>query len=259
MAPRMLLLSDSAEKFQIYLQDPSTQSAEGILNFNGHLFVLITAIVGFVAWLLFATIYSFEESNGPVQTPVFVHSKELEIVWTSLPAIILITLASPSFALLYSMDEIATPELSLKILGHQWFWSYEISDFVGYNGNPIKFKYVCYLLSSEDLETKDEMGYFRLLETNKRVILPTNTHIRLLISSADVLHSWTIPSLGVKVDACPGRLNVANIFLKRFGLFYGQCSEICGVNHGFMPISLVAVPSLKFHGFIVALANNPEE
>jgi cytochrome c oxidase subunit 2 len=250
------LQADAAEQFQTYLQDPATQTMEGLLDFNGHLLILITSIVGFVGWLLFSTIYSFEELKGPQKLPLFVHSKELEITWTSLPALILLMLASPSFALLYSMDEIATPEISLKILGHQWFWSYEISDFVGYNGNPIKFKYVCYLLSSEDLQLKDEMGYFRLLETNKRVILPTNIHIRLLISSADVLHSWTIPSLGVKVDACPGRLNAANIFLKRFGLFYGQCSEICGVNHGFMPISLIVVPSLKFHGFLVALANS---
>ncbi len=255
---RPLISSDSAESLQTYLQDPSTQSIEGLLGFNGYLLIVITAIVGFVAWLLISTIYFFEESKGPEKTPLFVHSKELEITWTSLPALILIMLASPSFALLYSMDEIATPELSLKILGHQWFWSYEISDFVGYDENPVKFKYVCYLLTAEDLELKDEKGYFRLLETNKRVILPINTHVRLLISSIDVLHSWTIPSLGVKVDACPGRLNVANIFLKRYGLFYGQCSEICGVNHGFMPISLLAVPSLKFHGFVVALAASGE-
>jgi cytochrome c oxidase subunit 2 len=114
------------------------------------------------------------------------------------------------------------------------------------------------LLSSEDLEAREGMGYFRLLETNQRLVLPTNVHIRLLISSVDVLHSWTIPSLGIKVDACPGRLNAANIFLKRFGLFFGQCSEICGVNHGFMPIALVAVPTLKFHAFIVGLAARQE-
>ena len=251
--------SDAAQMFQTYLQDPSTQTVEGLLDFNGHLLIVITSIVGFVGWLLFSTVYYFEESKGTVKSPVFVHSKELEITWTSLPALILVMLASPSFALLYSMDEISTPELSLKILGHQWFWSYEISDFIGYNGDPVKFKYVSYLLGLEDLELKDEMGYFRLLETNKRVLLPSNTHIRLLVSAADVLHSWTIPSLGVKVDACPGRLNVANIFLKRFGLFYGQCSEICGVNHGFMPIALLSVPSFKFHGFVVALAADAVE
>ena len=96
------------------------------------------------------------------------------------------------------------------------------------------------------------MGFFRNLETNKRVILPTNTHLRLLITAVDVLHSWTIPSFGVKVDACPGRLNQANLFIKRFGLFFGQCSEICGVNHGFMPIVLFAVPSVQYHYVIMS-------
>jgi cytochrome c oxidase subunit 2 len=98
---------------------------------------------------------------------------------------------------------------------------------------------------------RNRYGYFRLLETNKRVILPTNTHLRLLVSAVDVLHSWTVPSFGLKVDACPGRLNQVNLFIKRIGVFFGQCSEICGVNHGFMPIVIVALPTLQFHSYIM--------
>jgi heme/copper-type cytochrome/quinol oxidase subunit 2 len=148
------------------------------------------------------------------------------------------------------MDEISEPELSLKILGHQWFWSYEILDFNSCRKNQKSFKLVCYMMVLDGLP-KEKQGYFRLLETNRRLILPTNTHLRLLVSAADVLHSWTIPSFGLKVDACPGRLNQVNLFIKRAGLFYGQCSEICGINHGFMPIVLVAMPTTQFHHYVM--------
>ena len=145
------------------------------------------------------------------------------------------------------MDEISEPELSLKILGHQWYWSYEISDFNSCKKNSQSLKYTCYMLTNEELQTENYKGFFRLLETNKRVVLPSNTHIRLLVSATDVLHSWTIPSFGLKIDACPGRLNQINLFIKRFGVFFGQCSEICGVNHGFMPIVLITLPSVQYH------------
>ena len=148
--------------------------------------------------------------------------------------------------LLYSLDEISNPELTLKILGHQWYWSYEMSDFNSCSDTH-NLKYSSYMLTNESLKENSSIGFFRNLETNKRVVLPTNTHLRLLITAVDVLHSWTIPSFGVKVDACPGRLNQANLFIKRFGVFFGQCSEICGVNHGFMPIVLLAVPSVQYH------------
>ena len=193
------LICDAPESWQVGLQEPASITMEGILIFNKHLLFVIIMIVTFVGWLLFHTIYHFAESKNRFNSK-FVHSKELEIVWTSVPAIILLLLSTPSFLLLYAMDKIAEPELSLK--------------------------YVCYMMVLDGLP-KNKQGYFRLLETNKRVILPTNTHLRLLITAVDVLHSWTIPSFGVKVDACPGRLNQANLFIKRFGVFFGQCSEIC--------------------------------
>jgi len=138
--------------------------------------------------------------------------------------------------LLYSLDEILDPQITLKIVGHQWYWSYEYSDYLTTQSDE-GFGFDSYLLSADDLTP----GAFRLLEVDNRVILPVNTHIRLLVSAADVLHSWAVPSFGIKVDACPGRLSQASLFLKREGVFYGQCSEICGINHGFMPIVVKSV------------------
>lgn len=149
-------------------------------------------------------------------------------------------MAFPSFALLYSIDELVNPSATLKSVGHQWYWTYEYSDF-GAEFGSVELE--SYMVPEEDLGR----GHYRLLETNYRVVLPVGVHVRALVTSADVLHSWAIPSLGIKVDACPGRLNQTAMFIKREGVFYGQCSEICGVNHGFMPIVVQAV-SLDTYG-----------
>ena len=248
---KLLLIScDSPAFWQTSLSEPASISMEGILLFNEHLTFLLIAILLFVGWIGFFTIHHYMEFSNKFNSN-FTHSKELEIVWTTIPALILLALATPSFTLLYAMDEISEPDLSLKILGHQWFWSYEISDFNSCSKQEQSLKYVCYMMVLDGLP-KTKQGYFRLLETNKRVILPTNTHLRLLVSAADVLHSWTIPSFGLKVDACPGRLNQLNLFIKRVGIFFGQCSEICGVNHGFMPIVVVSMPTLQFHHYVMA-------
>jgi cytochrome c oxidase subunit 2 len=238
-------LGDSAVMYQKGFQDPATTTMEGIYLFNLHLLFVIVGIVLLVGWLLLIILSNFLEVNNS-EVANFTHSNIIEIIWTSIPAFILLSLASPSFTLLYSLDEISNPELTLKILGHQWYWSYEISDFNSCSTKQ-NLKYSSYMLTDEVLKEKKAMGFFRVLETNKRVGLPTNTHIRLLITAVDVLHSWTIPSFGVKVDACPGRLNQANLFIKRYGIFFGQCSEICGVNHGFMPIALMAMPSMQYY------------
>ena len=240
---------DCASTYQLGFQDPATATMEGIFLFNLHLLFVIIGIVLLVAWLLFIILKNFTEFNSS-NVKKFTHSNIIEIVWTSLPALVLLSLASPSFSLLYSLDEISNPELSLKILGHQWYWSYEISDFKSCSEN-YNLKYSSYILTHDSLKENNSIGFFRNLETNKRVVLPTNTHLRLLVTAVDVLHSWTIPSFGVKVDACPGRLNQSNLFIKRFGVFFGQCSEICGVNHGFMPIVLLAVPSVQYHYLIM--------
>ena len=238
-------------KWQMDFNEAAAPTMEGIVNFNNNISFVICFIGIFVGWLLINCIFFYIENKNS-KIIKFTHSNELEIVWTSVPAIILLFLATPSFSLLYSMDEIADPTITLKIIGHQWYWSYEFSDYnyllCGIENEETKIKYNCYIT---DLETMPEKyGYFRLLETNKRILLPIETHIRLLVSAADVLHSWTVPSFGVKIDACPGRLNQLNLFIKRAGLFFGQCSEICGVNHAFMPISVVGVDQKIYSMFL---------
>jgi cytochrome c oxidase subunit 2 len=177
----------------------------------------------------------------------FTHSSVLEIVWTIIPAFLLLLIAIPSFALLYSLDELIEPSLTLKVIGHQWYWSYEYSDYASLEGGE-SLNFDSYMITTDDLVK----GTFRLLEVDNRVLLPINSHIRILVTSADVLHSWAVPSFGIKVDACPGRLSQASLFLKREGVYYGQCSEICGVNHGFMPIVVKGVSTNDFISWITA-------
>jgi len=168
-----------------------------------------------------------------------VHGTTIEIIWTVIPSVILIIIALPSFALLYSIDEIIDPALTIKVVGHQWYWSYEYSDFESQLG-AINFD--SYMVPEDELEC----GELRLLEVDNRIVLPVNTHIRVLVTAADVLHSWAIPSLGIKLDACTGRLNQTSLFILREGVFYGQCSEICGVGHANMPIAIEGVPATKY-------------
>jgi cytochrome c oxidase subunit 2 len=253
-------VGDASVPYQLSFQDPATIVMEGIFLFNLHLLFVVLAIVAVVAWIIYSILLNFIEFN---QSSVsnFVHSNVIEIVWTTIPAFILLSLASPSFSLLYSLDEISNPALTLKILGHQWYWSYEISDFNSCSEDNSTLKYSSYMLTDEFLKENNSIGFFRNLETNKRIVLPTNTHLRLLVTAVDVLHSWTIPSFGVKVDACPGRLNIANLFIKRFGVFFGQCSEICVKNHGFMPTVFLTLPSLQYYfllsGDMPLLATSP--
>lgn len=237
---KMINLMDASESWQLGMQDPATPVMEGIITFHDDLMFFLIAITIFVSWLLLRAIYFFNEETHP-QAEKFVHGTTIEVVWTTLPAVLLLIIAVPSFALLYSMDEIIDPVLTLKVIGHQWYWSYEYSDDFSSTDESLFFE--SYMVQEDDLEK----GQFRLLEVDNRVVLPTDVHIRVLITASDVLHSWAVPSLGVKLDACPGRLNQTSLFIKREGVFYGQCSEICGINHGFMPIVIEAV-SLDDYG-----------
>jgi cytochrome c oxidase subunit 2 len=229
---------DIAKNWALSFQDPATPIMEGIVNFHNQIMIYLTVIVVFVAWLMLRSIMLFEKSVNK-NSIFFTHHTALEIFWTIMPAIVLLMIAIPSFALLYSMDELIDPTITIKAVGHQWYWSYEYSDYATIDGSE-SLNFDSYMVSDDDLTG----GNIRLLEVDNRVVLPVETHIRVLITSADVLHSWAVPSFGIKVDACPGRLNQTSIFIKREGSFFGQCSEICGVNHGFMPISIEAV-SLK--------------
>lgn len=228
------VVADSAQNWQLGFQDPATPIMEGIINLHHDLMFFICVISIFVSWMLGRTLWHFEQSQNKIPSSLS-HGTLIEMVWTITPAIILLIIAIPSFSLLYAMDEVISPAITIKTLGHQWYWSYEYSDYINEDNESIA--YDSYMIPEEDLE----LGQLRLLEVDNRMVIPVNTHIRLIVTAADVLHSWAVPSLGIKCDAIPGRLNQTSLFIKREGIYYGQCSEICGINHGFMPIVVEAV------------------
>ena len=248
------LIVKHASNYQLGFQIPASPVMEGIINFHHDLFFFLTAILFFVFYLFARCLILFNKDVNA--KPIIVtHAPLLEIIWTLIPALILVFVAIPSFSLLYSMDEIIEPLLTIKVIGHQWYWSYEFLDpnilfklyyeSLDIDAKSIKeFKplevtcnFDSYMLT-DDLSKENSL---RLLEVDNKLYLPVETNVRILITSADVLHSWAVPALGVKLDACPGRLNQTSLYIKRPGTFYGQCSEICGVNHGFMPIAVVGL------------------
>jgi cytochrome c oxidase subunit 2 len=251
MFTQNVVFMDAAEPWQLGFQDPATPIMEGIINFHNHIMFFLTAIGVMVFWLLARCLIIYNAETNTDKIDNFTHATTVEIVWTIVPAIILMIIAVPSFALLYSMDEMLDPAVTLKVVGHQWYWSYEYSDYATLEGGE-SLNFDAYMIATEDLTH----GSFRLLEVDNRVILPVNTHIRVLVTAADVLHSWAVPSFGIKVDACPGRLSQASLFIKREGTYYGQCSEICGVNHGFMPIVVKGVSVDNFVTWIAAKLDN---
>jgi cytochrome c oxidase subunit 2 len=183
----------------------------------------------------------------------FINKNLLEIqlverIWTIIPAVILVQIALPSLLLLYILDESIDSSLTVKAMGHQWYWRYEYSDF-WFTGTNSFLEFDAYIIPSNELEPR----IFRLLDTDNHTIVPFKTHVRLLISSADVLHAWTVPSLGVKADAVPGRINQVKFISQRPGIFFGQCSEICGANHRFMPIVLESISGNAFINWIISI------
>nr|AAX20061.1 cytochrome oxidase subunit II [Ceratitis cristata] len=220
------------------LQDSASPLMEQLTFFHDHtlmILVMITTLVGYLMFMLFFN--SFTNRN-------LLHGQTIEMIWTILPAIVLLFIAFPSLRLLYLLDEINEPSITLKAIGHQWYWSYEYSDFMN-------IEFDSYMIPTNELTTEG----FRLLDVDNRIILPMNSQIRILVTAADVIHSWTIPSLGVKVDGTPGRLNQTNFLMNRPGLFYGQCSEICGANHSFMPIVIESIPINYFIKWITNSSN----
>lgn len=199
---------------------------------------------------------SFLKNHNIEYRYYFYADVKLEFIWTLFPSIVLLILAIPSFGLLFSIEKTSAPELTVKIIGHQWYWEYQYMDYINFKqiiiNDLYKFIYTSknddnYILESYMINDEDlAKGQFRLLEVDKKLVLPINTSIRLLITSDDVLHSWAVPSLGIKVDACPGRINELTIKIRDIGLFYGQCSELCGWYHGFMPIVIQTLNSNEF-------------
>nr|YP_009349011.1 cytochrome c oxidase subunit II [Syncrossus hymenophysa]BAW88629.1 cytochrome c oxidase subunit II [Syncrossus hymenophysa] len=214
-----------AHPSQLGFQDAASPVMEELLHFHDHALMIVFLISTMVLYIIVAM------ASTKLSNKLILDSQEIEIVWTVLPALVLVLIALPSLRILYLMDEINDPHLTIKAMGHQWYWSYEYTDY-----EDLAFD--SYMTQTQDLAP----GQFRLLETDHRMVIPMESPIRVLISAEDVLHSWTVPSLGVKMDAAPGRLNQVSFMTSRPGVFFGQCSEICGANHSFMPIVVEAVP-----------------
>nr|BDL61416.1 cytochrome c oxidase subunit II [Ilyoplax integra] len=224
-------------------QDSSSPLMEQLILFHDHIMLVLVLIVTFVFYMM-STLFSNTLINR-----YMLENQPIEIIWTSIPALILIFIALPSLRLLYLLDEVNSPSMTLKTIGHQWYWSYEYSDF-------LQMEFDSYMVPSSELP---ESG-FRLLDVDNRTVLPMNMQIRIIISAADVIHSWTVPSLGVKADAIPGRLNQTSFLISRPGLFYGQCSEICGANHSFMPIVIESVHINSFLNWIsLSAEDSPDD
>lgn len=221
------------------LQAPATALAEE-LNFvhNAILLPIITVITIFVMVLLLIVIFRFNEKRNPVPSKT-AHNTVLEVVWTVVPALILVFIAVFSFPLLYRQLIIPEPELTVRAIGHQWYWSYEYPD----NGN---FTFDARMIRKADIQP----GQIYLLDTDNEVVLPVGTNIRIQITAADVIHSWTVPSFGVKHDGVPGKVNESWFNINQPGIYYGQCSELCGVEHAYMPIKIRAVTKEDYQAWV---------
>nr|APX40878.1 cytochrome c oxidase subunit 2 [Psylliodes hispanus] len=218
------------------LQDSASPLMEQLSYFHDHTLMILLIITVLVSQLMLSLFFNKFKHR------FLLEGQMIEIIWTILPTITLIFIAIPSLRLIYILDEVNNPSITIKTIGHQWYWSYEYSDF-----NNVEFD--SYMIPTDELNKFN----FRLLDVDNRVIVPFESNIRMLVTAADVIHSWTIPSLGVKIDATPGRLNQISFIINRSGLFFGQCSEICGANHSFMPIVLESISPLNFTKWILKM------
>jgi cytochrome c oxidase subunit 2 len=220
---------------QLNLQEGIRVTIELLNYFHDYMIVILILIITFVTYM-FGYV-----SVSPYIDKYTVDSHILETVWTVVPMFILLFIAFPSLYLLYLIEEVSKPSLSVKVVGHQWYWEYQ------YSNSWFNHSFDSYIVQ----ELRDAPLFYNL-DVDNRLVLPTLANILFLITSADVLHSWTVPTLGIKVDACPGRLNIVRLYIDRPGTFYGQCSEICGVNHSFMPIVIKGVSVDKFSSWIAS-------
>nr|ARH54132.1 cytochrome c oxidase subunit 2 [Bradybatus kellneri] len=213
----------------LLLQDSASPMMEQLMFFHDHTLMILIIITIMVSNMLISMFMNKFTHR------FLLDGQMIEMIWTIIPAIILIMIALPSLRLLYILDENLNPMITIKAIGHQWYWSYEYSDYKN-------LEFDSYMIPTNELNKFN----FRLLDVDNRMIIPFNCQIRMIITSADVIHSWAVPSLGIKIDGTPGRLNQTNFNVNRTGLFYGQCSEICGANHSFMPIVVESVSSKYF-------------
>jgi cytochrome c oxidase subunit II len=227
-------LADQPRPWQISFQEAASPVMEQIQWFHDFLFWVIVAITLFVLALMCYCAVKFNEKSNPTPSRT-THNTALEVLWTAIPILILVAIAVPSFRLLYFMDRTANPEMTLKVVSHQWYWSYYYPD----HGN---LNFTSNMIPAEDLKA----GQPRLLTVDNEVVLPIETNIRLLVTSEDVIHNFAVPAFGLKVDTVPGRTNESWVRITKEGTYYGQCSELCGLNHGFMPVQVRAVSKQAF-------------
>nr|ATC73061.1 cytochrome c oxidase subunit II [Psammotettix sp. EMHAU-2015-Zz060503] len=214
-------------------QDAVSPIKEQLIMFHDHTMMILIMITISVSYMLMSMMLS------KLNNRFLLEGQMIELIWTLMPAIMLIAIALPSLKILYLLEELSKPLITMKAIGHQWYWSYEYSDFK-------KIEFDSYMKQSNSIENNE----YRLLEVDNRIMLPFNVKSRILVTSYDVIHSWTIPSLGIKVDGSPGRINQSTILMMRPGTFYGQCSEICGANHSFMPIVMESINIKSFTNWV---------
>jgi cytochrome c oxidase subunit 1 len=234
------IVCDAPRAWGLYFQDSASPQMEALVELHDNIMYYLVAILFTVSWVQGSIIRNFDSSRFPISNKYLNHGTLIELIWTITPALILVLIAFPSFKLLYLMDEVTDPSLSVLAEGHQWYWSYEYPDFLNSDGDFVEFD--SYLVPESDLEE----GALRMLEVDNRVIIPEITHTRFILTAADVIHSFAVPALGIKCDAYPGRLNQFSVLVNRLGVFYGQCSEICGILHSSMPIVIESVSLVKF-------------
>jgi cytochrome c oxidase subunit 2 len=227
-----------ATPWQLNFQTPASPVMEQLYSAHNYLLWLITAICIFVLVIMVYICVRFRRKANPVASKT-THNAKLEVIWTTIPILILVAIAIPSLRLHYFMSKLEAPELTIKAVGYQWYWHYEYPD----NGG---FGFDSYMKKKEELKEGD----IRLLTVDNRVVVPVDTSIRVLTTGADVIHAWAVPAFGVKRDAVPGRLNETWFKANKTGIFYGQCSELCGVGHGFMPIEIEVVSKEEFNSWV---------
>uniref|UniRef100_A0AAU7VAN8 Cytochrome c oxidase subunit 2 n=1 Tax=Stenopsocus metastictus TaxID=3074944 RepID=A0AAU7VAN8_9NEOP len=220
---------------KLNLQESASPLMEQLNFFHDHSIMILLMITTTISYLMVSM------TVNKITNRFLLENQLIELIWTIIPGVILVFIALPSLRILYLLDETITPSLTIKTIGHQWYWSYEYSDFMN-------VEFDSYMIPTQETE----LNSFRLLEVNNRLVIPLNTQTRILVTAADVLHSWAMPALGIKVDANPGRINQTSFLIKYPGLFFGQCSEICGSVHSFMPIVIESTSKNSFVNWLNA-------
>ncbi len=238
------LYGKQAIDWQLSFQNPATDLMGSVVGLHNIILIVMTLVTLFVLFLLFYVSFRFSAKRNPIPSTT-THNTVVEVLWTAIPIVILVVLAIPSFKLLYQQEKSENYDMTVKVIGHQWYWEYEYPD----HGD---FYFESYMVQEQDLEEGD----LRLLTVDNPLVIPANKNIQILITAGDVLHSWAVPSMGLKTDAVPGRLNETWVNVKEPGIYRGQCSEICGSGHGFMPVVVKVLPEREFIAWANEAKNN---